>query len=197
MVADPLEAARDHDHAHPPLAHALVAPQFEQVADDAPVAPIDQLVEIGQRLGRGDIALGKRVERDLQHLFGSRRHLVERLQERRVRREAMRQLRELRDRHAVVAGPLDRAADVQEREDAPQVARDRRVEREQALDREQHAPVHLVDLVVVRDHLVGERQIAPIERVHAGAESPQHASALLLHVGLELVEILIERLSHA
>ena len=80
VVADPLEAARDDDHAEAPFAELGVAAEREDVADDPPVGAVDQLVEIDERLGSGGIAVREGVECDADHLLGPLAHLLEALQ---------------------------------------------------------------------------------------------------------------------
>ena len=46
VVADALEAARDDDHAHPPLAALGVAAERDHLLDRAPVGAVDELVEL-------------------------------------------------------------------------------------------------------------------------------------------------------
>ena len=56
---------------------------------------------------------------------------------------------------------------MQDREHEPEIARDRRLPREQRLDALLDAQVALVDVVVEGDHLVGELVVALLERVDA------------------------------
>ena len=51
VVADPLEAARDDQHAQAPLARASSPPMLEHLLDGAAVRAVDQLVELDERLG--------------------------------------------------------------------------------------------------------------------------------------------------
>ena len=46
VVADPLEAPRDDDHAQAPLPKRGVVPEREHVLDNAPVAAVDELVQV-------------------------------------------------------------------------------------------------------------------------------------------------------
>ena len=59
---------------------------------------------------------------------------------------------------------------VQERKYKPQVAGDRRLLREQRLDAALDVEVDRVDLVVERDHLIGELRVLLPERVHRAAQ---------------------------
>ena len=67
---------------------------------------------------------------------------------------------------------------------------------EQRLDAFLDARVAAVDLVVERDHVVGELVVAARERVQRRAESAQNEVALLLQTGFELGELLLERDPH-
>ena len=82
---------------------------------------------------------------------------------------------------------------MQHREDEPQVDRDRRLAREQRLDALLDREVALVDLVVERDHLVGELDVLVDERVQAPRSARRTSVALLLERRLELVELLLKR----
>ena len=192
VVADALEAARDDDHAQAPLAQGLVAAELQHVRDDAAVGPVDQLVEVDQHLRARDVARGERRERDADHLLRAHGDVLEARDERLVGRQALRELRQLGDRHAVVAHALEVQVDVQHREHEPQVDRDRRLQRQQALDALLQAVVAAIDLVVERDHLVGQIDVASIERVDRRAQRPQHVLPLLLQRGLEAFELLVE-----
>src|SRR5438045_9505034 len=79
VVADPLEAAGDEDHAQPPLTLGDVHAEVEHAFDGAAVRTIDQLVEVDERRGSLEIAPLERVERDADHLLGALPHLLERL----------------------------------------------------------------------------------------------------------------------
>src|SRR5215208_4768928 len=57
VVANPLEAARDGDHAQAPLETLGIGAEREHLADDAPVRAVDQLVQLDERFGGLDIAL--------------------------------------------------------------------------------------------------------------------------------------------
>ena len=85
--------------------------------------------------GALDVARRERVERDPHHLLGPLAHLGQPLDEVVVRLELGRELRQLRDRDALVADPLEVDRVVQDREHEAQVGRDGRLLREQLLDR--------------------------------------------------------------
>jgi hypothetical protein len=86
--------------------------------------------------------------------------------------------------------------DVQQREHEPQVGRDRRLPRQQRLDLVLDVQVEPVDVVVERDHVVGELDVTLGQRVQRPAECAQDERALLLQSGLELVELFLEGDSH-
>ena len=132
----------------------------EHLLHRPPVRAVDQLVELDERLGARDVARRERVDGDAQHLLGAQPHLLERLDQARVAREVRGQLDELRDRHAVVGAALEVEVDVQDREHEPEVARDRRLAREQVLDALSIAEVARVHFVVEADHLLGELGVA-------------------------------------
>jgi uncharacterized membrane protein YbhN (UPF0104 family) len=180
VVADPLDAARDDDHPQPPLVPALVAREAEHVADDAPVGAVDQLVEIDEPLRPGDVAREERLDRGADHLLGARAHLLEGVQERLVGREPLRQLRQLRDRHAVVGHPLEVEVHVQHREHVTEVDRHGRLPREQRVDPLLDAEEAAIDLVVEGDHLVGELDVLLLEGGDRPSERAQDEVALLL-----------------
>ncbi len=83
VVADPLETARDQDHPQAPLPHLDIVAEIEQAVDDPPVRPVDQLVELQERLGGNSVSLLQRPERDADHLLGTFAHLLEALEQRR------------------------------------------------------------------------------------------------------------------
>ena len=192
VVADALEAARDDDHAQAPLAQGLVAAELQHMRDDAAVGPVDQLVEVDQHLRARDVARGERGERDADHLLGAHRDVLEARHERVVGGQVLRELRQLGDRDAVVAHALEVEIDVQHGQHEAQVDGDRRLQREEALDALLQRVVAVVDLVVERDHLVGQVDVAAVEGVDGRAQCPQHELPLLLERLLETFELLVE-----
>ena len=186
-VADPLDRARDDDHPQAPLAQRRLGHHVDEPLDEAAVRAVDQLVELDEALGAGEVAVGERVQRDAHHLLGALAHLHEHLDERRVRVDVGDELRELRDRDAAVGRPLEQQVDVQDREQEPQIARHGRLEREQGLDRALDAEEALVDLVVEGDHLVGELDVALAEGPHRAADGRDDALPLLLESRLDPV----------
>ena len=131
MIADPLERPRDEHHSQTVFAHPRRLAKLEDPLDDAPVRAVDELVEIDERLGALEIALDERIERHTDHLLAARAHLLETLDEPRRRLDVRDQLRQLRDRHAVIGHPLEVEVHVEDREDEPQVGRNRGLAREQ------------------------------------------------------------------
>jgi hypothetical protein len=98
------------------------------------------------------------------------------------------ELRQLGDRDALVADPLEMDRAVQHREHETQVAGHGRLLGEQLADRPLDAVIPLVDLVVEGDHLVTELDVLRLERVDRPAHRAEDDLALLLEVGLEGVE---------
>ncbi len=196
VVADPLEAARDEDHPQAPLPRLLVAADLEQAVDDAAIGAVDQLVEVEQRLGQLLVTGLERLDRDTDHLLGPLAHLAEAGEERVVGRQSLRQLRQLRDRDAEVAHPLEVEVVLQHREHEPEVARDGRLAGEQQLDPLLDLEVLRVDVVVERDHLVGELGVLRADGLDRRPDRAQDEIALVAERGLELVELLLERDAH-
>ena len=161
------------------------------------VRPVDQLVQLDERLRLAEVAVGERVERDADHLLGPLPHLLQALEQGRVGIDLGDQLGHLRDRHGVVRHPLEVKVDVQHRQDEPQVGGDRRLPREQRLDPQLDLEVQPVDVVVEGDHLVGELDVALLERVQRAAQHSEDERSFLLETGLEEVELLLEAHSHA
>ena len=85
---------------------------------------------------------------------------------------------------------------MQHRQHEPQVGRYRRLPREQRLDPQLDLEVEPVDVVVEGDHLVGELDVALLERVQGAAEDSEHKGPFFLKAGLELVELLLEADPH-
>ena len=106
-----------------------------------------------------DVPRRERVERHPHHLHAALAHVHEAVHHGALRVEMARELRELGDGDALVAHALDVDRRVEQREDEPQVGRDRGLAREHELDLvlDRHVPV--VDLVVERDHLVAQLDV--------------------------------------
>ena len=170
--------------------------ELQDALDDPPVRPIDELVQIDQRLGACQIPVAEGVERDPDHLLAARAHLLEAFDEARAGIHLRDELRELGDRHAVVGHALEVEVDVEDREDEPQIARDRRLARKQQLYALFDPNVALVDVVVERDHLVSELLVTLLERLDRAAQRAQHQLALLLQRRLEEVELFLECRPH-
>ena len=165
----------------------------DEPLDEPPVGPVDQLVQLDEALGAGEVAARERVERDAEHLLRPLAHLDEHRDERRVGLDVRHQPRQLRDRDAAVAAPLEQEVDVEDREQQAQVARDRRLEREHGLDRALDAEEELVDLVVEGDDLVGELDVPLLERPDGAVHRGEDALALLLELRFDPVEGLVDR----
>ena len=86
--------------------------------------------------------------------------------------------------------------DAEDGERQPQVARDGRLSREQRLDAFLDARVAAIDLVVERDHVVGQLVVPARERVQRRAEGAQDEVTFLLQARLELGQLLLERDAH-
>src|SRR4051794_29919437 len=78
MVADPLDTARDDEHAQAVLALRGRVTEGKDVLGGVPVRPIDQLVEIDERLCLVGVALGEGVEGDADHLLAALPHVLDR-----------------------------------------------------------------------------------------------------------------------
>src|SRR5919201_66160 len=126
---------------------------------------------------------------DADHLLCPFPHVLEALEQHGIRLDVRDELRQLRDRDAVVGHSLEVQVDVQDREDEPQIGRDRGLPREQRLDLLLDLEVEAVHVVVERDHLVGQLEVALREGVERTAERPQDERTLLLQARLELVEL--------
>src|SRR5262249_32570799 len=107
MVTDPLEATRDDDHAAAPLALRYVGGKVENALHGAAVGRVDQLVEVDERRGSCEIAALERDECDANHLLRALTHLLECLNEPLVLLGVGGELRQLGNRDAVAAHPLE------------------------------------------------------------------------------------------
>jgi hypothetical protein len=166
------------------------------VLHDPSIRAVDQLVEVHQRLRAGEIPGHKRVERDPDHLLAARRHLLEALDQLRVGRDLVDELRQLRDRHAEVGDPLESEVDVEHGQHEAKVDCDGRLPSQERLDSLLEVEVALVDLVVERDHLVRHLRVALLERLHRAAESALHELALLHQGRLQSVELFLQPDAH-
>src|SRR5436189_1457096 len=196
VIADPLERTRDEDHPEPPFALLGVRAEVEHALDRAAVGAVDQLVEVDERRGGLEIAALERVESDADHLLGPLAHLLERLDKTLVGLDVGDELRQLRDRHAVVAHPLEVQVRSQHREHEPKVDGNGRLPGEQRLDPLLDRQVPLIDLVVEGDHLVGELGVGLLDRIDGRAQRTQDIVALFLEGRFDLFELLLERNPH-
>ena len=107
VVADPLEAAGDDDHPEPPLAELGVVAELEHVLHDAPVRAVDQLVQVDEALGAGDVAFREGVS--ATRIISSARRPISSKPSTSISSgfSSARELRQLGDRHAEVGHPLE------------------------------------------------------------------------------------------
>ena len=131
------------------------------------------------------------VERDTHHGLCAIAHLTEPLDEIVPLLEARGELRQLRDRHRLIADPLEMDGVVEHGENETQVGRNRRLLREQLLDRPLDGVVPAVDLVVVGDDLVAQLDVLRLERVDGRAHGAKHHCAFLLKARLQGFEALL------
>ncbi len=85
---------------------------------------------------------------------------------------------------------------MQDGENEPQVDGDGRLPSEELLDALTDREVAVVDLVVERDHLVGELGVLLFERIHGTPQGAEDQGGLLLEVGLKTIQLLLERQPH-
>ena len=57
-VADPLDRPRHDDHPQAPLAELRLGHHVDEPLDEAAVGAVDQLVELDEALGAGEVARG-------------------------------------------------------------------------------------------------------------------------------------------
>ena len=124
----------------------------------------------------------------MHHLRGALAHLGQPFDDVVAGLELSSELRQLRDRDALVADALEVDGVVQDREHEAQVGGHRRLLRKQLRDRLLDPVVAGVDLVVEGDDLVAELDVLRAEDVDGAAERPQDERALLLEGRLEPVE---------
>jgi hypothetical protein len=106
------------------------------------------------------------------------------------------ELRQLRDRDALVAHTLDVEPGVEQREHEAKVPRDRCLACEHELDLLLERVVALVDLVVEGDDLVAEFRVLRAESVDDAADRAEDDLPRLLEAGLERVQLALELDSH-
>src|SRR6266487_246068 len=196
MIADALQGTGDDHHAEAILPHLGVLAELQDALDDPPVRPIDELVEIDKRFGACKVPVAERVEGNPDHLLAARPHLLEALDEAWAGIHLRNELRQLRDRHAVVRHSLEMEVHVEDRQDETKVARDRRLARKQELYALFDPHVVLVDVVVEGDHLVCELFVALLQSVDRAPQGTQNQLALLLKSRLEQIELFLERGPH-
>ena len=107
-----------------------------------------------------------------------------------------RQLRELRDRHALIADALDVQSRVEDRQDEAKIARHRRLAGEHHLDLSLEREIALVHFVVERDHLVAELDVLGSQGIDRAADRPEDDLAGLLKSCFQGVELGLQLDSH-
>ncbi len=128
----------------------------------------------------------------MHHLDAALAHVDEAVDDVALRREVTRELRELRDRDALIAHALAVDRGVEKGENEAEVGRDGRLPGEDELDLVLHPQVAIVDLVVERDDLVAELDVLGSQRVDRAADRPGDHLPHLLEAGLQRVEIGLE-----
>ena len=190
-----LERARDEHHVHRPLARVRVVADLERQLEDLAVEAVDLAVLAHEVLGQLDVArrrtpawpatTSERAQRPIRRTRSSTSS--------RTGGSWPTSGMQLGDVHALVAHPLDVLDDVQQRGDQPQVARDRRLQREQRQDPLVDLEVAAVDAVVVGDDDRGELDVLVLDRLERAVEllddeverrrAPAASSALELLAG--------------
>ena len=156
---------------HGPLAGVGVLADVDGELEDLAVEAVDLAILAHEVLGQGDVASGERRPR--LHDLRARRatHAQQQLEHLGAhRRLVARQRDELGDRHALVAHALDVLDEVQQRRDQPQVARHRRLARQQREDALMDLEIAAVEAVVVHDDHRGELDVLVLERLEHAVE---------------------------
>src|ERR671914_923663 len=202
IVADPLDAACHQHHVHRPLARVRIVADLERQVEDLAVEPVDLVVLAHQVLCQVDVAPDEGLLA-LDHLLARLlAHALEVAQDPLVGGRVMaRQRHQLGHVHALIAHALHVLDDVEHGGHEPQVARHRRLQRQQR----QHALVHLevaaVDPVVVGDHHARQLDVLVLDclqgPVQRGDDHVEAAEGLLLELGQLLLEMRASRLRHA
>ena len=197
VVADPLQAAGDEEHAQAPLALVGVAAEVEHVAHDPPV----RLGRSARRGRRGSPRLRRRAsanESSATRIISSALEAISSKPSISVssggspcasfvslamvtQRSAMRS----RWRFECSTASTKRRS-----------TGDRGLAREQRLDRLLEREVPRVDLVVERDHLVGQLGVVLAERIDRAPERAENEVALLEQRRLQSVHLLLQRHAH-
>ena len=137
--------------------------------DQRPQDPVDQLRRELAHRGQVDVVLERRLRRELAGL--------------------------LRDRRRVVADPLQLVGDVVEREQEPQVARDRALRRDGPRDQRGRVALGLVDPAVAGDDREGGVGVVRDERRDRRADLVLDEHPHAQHVVLDLALLAVERLA--
>ena len=107
--------------AHAPLEGAGVVDVAEDLVEHLAVRPVDEVVQLMDRPCVLDVACRERVERDAHHLLAAFTHVDEAVHHGSLRVEMARELRQLGDRHALIADALDVDRRVEKRENEAQI----------------------------------------------------------------------------
>ena len=136
-----------------------------------------------------EVARRERRQRNLDHLDAALAHVDEPFHDDALRAEVARELRELRDRDALISDALDVEGGVEHREHEAKVARDGRLASQHELHLLLDREISIVDLVVERDDLVAQLDVLGAKSVHDGADGPERDLAHLLEAGLQRIQI--------
>ena len=155
--------------------------------------PVDLGVLAHQVLRQLDVARGEGLL-GLGHLrAGQATHPLDRIEDVLVlRRLVAGQRHELRDVHALIAHPLDAADHVQQRRDDPQIARHRRLARQQRQDALVHLQVAAVDPVIVGDDHPGQLDVLVGDRLERAVQLLDDEVEPIQRLRLERAQALVE-----
>ena len=150
---------------------------------------VDLAVEPRHVVRDARIAAVERVHRDPHGLGGELRHVPQRPvhhARRPGRASAGAREREARDLLRLVAGPLEVGHGARDREHGAQVARDRRLPREQAEALRLDLGLPGVDLLLAPQHELGRLAVGFEQRPHGGLDLLRHQRAHLVRAHAQL-----------
>ena len=104
----------------------------------------------------------------------------------------MRELRQLGDRRALIAHPLEMEIRVEDREHEPKIACNGGLSRQQQLDLVLDVEAAPVDVVVERDHLAGQLDVLRDDSLGRTPDRALHELRLDLERLLEMGELVVE-----
>jgi hypothetical protein len=197
VVGDALVVAAQERHVDRGL-HPVLPLVGEQLGEAATTQLVHDLVVATELDGRLDVAVDDDAAHPADHVLGGGGHLLHRRAQ--LLRHGHRghpQARDLGDVDREVTHPLELADHAQRRDDDPQVAGDRLLERQQRERRVVDALAGGVDRLVVADHLLGGVHVAGHQRPGGLAYGDLDLSADLGEVGEDAVELVMESLTHA